>query len=122
MPFQIGNKYGGKQVGAGRKRKNISDAKKTALQLVREIIEGNAVKLGRRYTRRALGKNGDRVLIHAIDKLYPTNDRQPSGFLGNTYIQFKFGSETDPRLSQERQPGDIDSGEIRLVGDEGGSR
>lgn len=71
--FQPGHKLakGGKREGAGRPKKGTLPAKKAAAQIVREIIESSAQKLSKHYVSRALGKYGDRVLCHAIDKLLP---------------------------------------------------
>lgn len=69
MPFQPGHKLakGGKREGAGRPRKG----QKLAADIIREIIEAKATKLGNQYINRALGEMGDKVLCHAIDKLLP---------------------------------------------------
>ena len=67
--FQPGNKVakGGARPGAGRRPKNA----KTAAEILREMLTANVQPVGNRYLQRALGKNGDRVLCHVIDKLLP---------------------------------------------------
>lgn len=73
MPFtsETARKYGGRKPGAGRKPKAVVEAEKTARQLVRDCLEKNAEELAGHYMRRAFGKNADRVLCHAIDKILP---------------------------------------------------
>ena len=40
-------------------------------QTADEIIKKNARKLTNKFVKRALAKNADKVLMHAIDKLIP---------------------------------------------------
>lgn len=78
MKFEPGNRLakGGKRPGAGRKPRVAVEADKSAAVRVREILDRDAEKLAVRYVSRALGKRGDKVLTHAIDKLLP--DEQAS--------------------------------------------
>lgn len=110
--------------GPGHRRtRRVVEEQKQAAQLLKEILAANAARLGNRYIARALGKAGDRVLTHAIDKLLPDeHDKTPQQ--GNTVIQFIFGNERreiDVGLPQEEQRGNLNGGSIRLIGDEGGS-
>jgi hypothetical protein len=75
MPFQPGNKYGGPKPNSGRPRKKEIEAKQTAAEVVRRVLELNAERISTRYVERILGEAGDKVLTHAIDKLLP--DEQP---------------------------------------------
>ena len=63
--------------GPGHRRKRaVVEAEKAAAAVVREIVEANAARLANRYVVRALGKNGDKVLVHAVDKLLPDEQTQ----------------------------------------------
>jgi len=53
------------------RRRRDREAAQMAADVVRQVIEAQAKPLVDRYIKRALGKNADRVLIHAIDKLLP---------------------------------------------------
>ena len=86
MKFEKGNKLatGGKRVGAGRPAKG----KLAASQIVRSIIEGRAEALGLRFAQRALGKNADRVLCKAIDKLLPDELQTFQPVFNLTFVRF----------------------------------
>lgn len=72
--FKPGNKLakGGYRAGSGRKPKGA----KTAAEIIRDMFGKNAERVGDRYFRRALGKNADRILCHAIDKILPNEQTQ----------------------------------------------
>ena len=88
--FEPGNTLakGGKRPGAGRPKGGTLPAKKEAAQLLREILDANAVRLGNRYITRALGKAGDRVLTHAIDKLLPDEQTDQTRPIQIQFVQY----------------------------------
>lgn len=73
MGFKVGNKVakGGRRPGAGRP----TEDEKTWKESLKEEIEKQASaivdKITGRYLQRALGKNGDKVLLHLIDTAIP---------------------------------------------------
>lgn len=72
----------------GRPKREVSEAKRTAQQIVREILESKAEAIVRQYTKRTLGKNADRILCHAIDKLLPNEQIATPTTQTINFIQF----------------------------------
>jgi ribosomal protein L13 len=119
MPFTTKTAiYGGRKEGSGRPKKEITDAKKRAADAFRRILEKSSVEIANHYVKRT--KKSDQVLCHAVDKLLPKEQEQPSG--SATYIQFVFGSEqprnSDAGLSEKELNGNLNGRAIRLIGDE----
>ena len=76
--FQKGNKLakGGRRPGGGRPTKEEQEAKRTAIERAKGKLEMAADKIVEKYIERALAKNADRLLMHAIDKLISDAPRQ----------------------------------------------
>jgi hypothetical protein len=83
----------------GRRRNRDKEAEIVAGQLVKDILDRNAARLGNRWVGRALGKNGDKVLMHAIDKLMPDEQIQPQAPVINVLIAAQVsGNQSQPEL------------------------
>ena len=73
MPFKKGQRHpnqGGSHGGGRPTREEAAINRLVALK-VGEIIGKAAPKIATHYVRRALSKNGDRVLTHLIERIIP---------------------------------------------------
>ena len=86
MLFQPGHKLakGGARPGAGRPPKG----QKSAAQIIKDILDANAAKLGNRFIDRALGQMGDKVLCEAINKLLPNEQTSQPTSITINYVRF----------------------------------
>ena len=55
MPFEPGNKYGGKREGAGRKSKKVVEVQKNVAEIAKQYIESNIDPVLSNYLRLAKG-------------------------------------------------------------------
>jgi len=127
MPFEKGNKYGGKRENAGRRSREQVDKDQSAQQIARKMFERETRGIMGTYLRLATNGEDPATTRHAVDKLIPdTNGKEaPKG--GDTFIQFVFGNTEAPRrdidvgLPQEEQRGHLNGGAVRFIGLNGGS-
>lgn len=70
MKFQKGHKLakGGKRLGAGRPTQEQLEFKEALKQAVEKEARRKVDAIAKRYVTRATSKNGDKVLMHLIDK------------------------------------------------------
>ena len=62
---------GGARAGAGRPTSEQAEFKAAVQCAVQDAIQAVAGEIALHYVKRALGKNGDKVLMHIIDRVLP---------------------------------------------------
>jgi hypothetical protein len=62
---------GGARAGAGRPSREEAEFKDAVKAAVEKAVQDMATRIGAQYVKRALGKNGDRILMHIVDRVLP---------------------------------------------------